>query len=77
MAPFSRELGSLVIPHDQFGSHWDRAGQTVDADQEKRNFHYVGEILADVWSGMVIDGHPVTAEYIGPEEVLQETYGNL
>lgn len=72
MASFSRVLGGLVLPHDHLGSHLNGAGQTVDEDLEKRNFQYAGETLADVWSGMIIDGHPVTAEYIGPEEVLQE-----
>lgn len=31
---------------------------------------FAGETLAEVWSTMVIDGHPVSAEYISPDEEL-------
>lgn len=70
MAPLSRQLSGLVIPHDHFGSHLGSDGKTVDEDLEKRNFQYAGGVLCDVWSNLVVDGHPVSAEYVGPDEQL-------
>ena len=37
----------------------------------KKYFGYAGEILAKTWYGMIVDGHPVLAEFIG-EEADQE-----
>jgi len=66
MAPLSRELAGLILPHEHFGSHLDSQGRTVDDSLEQANFAYAGQALSEVWSGMVIDGFPVTAEYIAP-----------
>lgn len=66
MAPLSRDLSGLILPHDHFGSHLDRRGRTTDADLEKANFKKAGEILAEVWSQAVIDGFHVHAQYIEP-----------
>ena len=38
---------------------------------QKKNFGYAGEILAKIWSGMIINGHPVLAEFFS-EEADQE-----
>ena len=38
MAPLSKELAGLILPHDNFGSHLDSQVRTVDADLERQNF---------------------------------------
>lgn len=68
MAPLSRELSGVVIPHDKFGTHLNSSGKVINKDLEKKNFEYAGEILAEIWGNMVIDGYPVTAKYISPDE---------
>lgn len=67
MAPLSRELSGLILPHDSYGAHLDEHGRTKDHDLEKKNFQKAGEVLAEVWSNMVIDGHGVVAEYVEPD----------
>lgn len=66
MAPLSRELAGLILPHDYYGSHLDQQLRTKDAELEERNFKFAGETLADVWNNLTIDGYPVKAEYIEP-----------
>lgn len=68
MAPLSRELAGLILPHEQYGSHLDSEGKTVDEELEKANFAFAGRTLSEVWSGMIIDSHPVVSEYIEPEK---------
>ncbi|KAJ8877430.1 hypothetical protein PR048_021884 [Dryococelus australis] len=59
MAPLSRELTGVVLPHDSFGTHLDSNGRTVDVSLEKDNLKKAGEILAEIWSAVCIDGHEV------------------
>ena len=66
MAPLSRELSGLVIPHDHFGSHLNDQGITIDDDLEKENFKFAGQTLAEVWSDLSIDGYTTVSEYIDP-----------
>ncbi|KAG5891686.1 hypothetical protein JTB14_020103 [Gonioctena quinquepunctata] len=66
MAPLSRELTGVVLPHDSFGTHLDSSGRTLDESLEKDNFKKAGDILAEIWSAVCIDGHEVVAEYIDP-----------
>ena len=66
MAPLSRELAGLILPHDKYGSHLDDSGHTTDTDLEKLNFKHAGQALAEVWN-IKIDSYPVTAEYIEPQ----------
>ena len=73
MVKFSKELGGVVLPHDTFGFHLNSKGGTID---RARIFFfggggYAGEILAKIWSGMIIDGHLVLAEF-SSEEADQE-----
>ena len=42
MAPLSRELAGLILPHDKYGSHLDDSGHTTDTDHEKLNFKHAG-----------------------------------
>lgn len=66
MAPLSRELSGIILPHDTYGNHLDDRGRTVDSTLEKQNFRRAGEVLAEIWSNVVIDKKSVVAEYIEP-----------
>ena len=37
MAPLSRELAGISLPHDHFGSHLDERGVTIDKDLGRSN----------------------------------------
>jgi len=43
------------------------SGKTTNAFLEKKNFQKAGEVLAEVWNSVEIDGHKVIAEYINPD----------
>lgn len=66
MAPLSKEMSGTILPHDRYGSHLDGSCRTVDLDLELRNFEYAGQVLADIWDGMTIDGFIVRAQYTPP-----------
>jgi len=68
MAPLSRELAGLILQHDHYGSHLDSNGKTIDGQLEMENFKHASSNLAEVWSSLVIDGHPLKAEYIDPDQ---------
>ena len=38
MAPLSKELPGIVLPHDSFGTHLDENGKTIDDVKEPQNF---------------------------------------
>ena len=46
MGPLSKELIGLILPHDQYGSHLNERGITIDDDLEKKNFKFAGVNLA-------------------------------
>ena len=71
MSNLSKELSGAILPHDHFGTHLDHSNKTIDEELELQNFEYAGEILAELWSKMVIDGHPIVAKFIKdpPSEV--------
>ena len=60
-------MSGVILEHDKFGSHLDPKGVTVDKDLELKNFEYAGRTLAEIWSGLVIHGNPVVAEFIEDE----------
>ena len=64
LVKLSKELSGVILEHDKFGNHLDAKGVTVDEDLELKNFEYAGRTLAEIWSGLVIDGNPVIAEFI-------------
>lgn len=66
MAPLSRELSGVILPHDHFGTHLDTCGKTVDEELELKNFEEAGKVLASIWTGVEIDNYPVLASYIRP-----------
>ncbi|KAK3928620.1 Methionine--tRNA ligase [Frankliniella fusca] len=72
MAPLSKALAGLILPYDHFGNHIDSSGNTIDKDLEIKNFEHAGTVLADIWSEMVLDGHPVVAKYVPPNEDLPD-----
>ena len=38
MAPLSKKMCGLILPHDSFGSHLNSMGETVDDELELQNF---------------------------------------
>jgi hypothetical protein len=67
MAPLSRDLTGLILPHEHYGSHLDSNGTTIDLDLEILNFEKAGRTLAEIWSESVIDTYPVIVNYIKPK----------
>lgn len=70
MAPLSHELSGLILPHDHYGTHLDSQNRTIDFELEKQNFEFAGQTLAEIWSKLIIDEHPVVAEYVAPQELV-------
>ena len=76
MVKFNQELSGIVLPHDKFGSYLNSKGEAIDPELAKKNFMHAGKILAEIWPGMIIDSHPVLAEYINEkaeEEILKKS----
>ena len=69
MVPLSKELAGLLLPHEPCGTHLDSRQRTVDVALEKRNFNAAGTILAEIWCKIVLDGHPICAEYVENKEL--------
>jgi hypothetical protein len=67
MAPLSRDLTGLILPHQHYGSHLNSNGATINSELELLNFKKAGETLAEIWSETVIDNYPVFAKYIEPK----------
>ena len=74
MAPFSKALAGLVMPHDSCGSHLNPSGETIDPELEKENLKVAGKILPQMWGELVLDGMPVTAEYVENELITTDGY---
>ena len=68
MAPLSKALAGILLPHDTFGNHLDSQNKTVDLDLEKRNLKKAGEVLAEIWGELVMDGHSVVAEFVSDKQ---------
>ena len=77
MAPLSKELAGLILPRDNFGSHLDRQGKTVDPDLERQNVGHAGKVLTEVWSNTTIDGYPFVARYADGSAVVLTKQGAL
>ena len=74
MAPLSKALTTLVLPHDTCGSRLDSQHRTIDEELEKKNFKVAGEILAQVWSELVLDEHPIVAEFVQNESMASSGF---
>ena len=72
MAPLSHDLAGIILPHDHYGNHLNNDGTTADVELEKENFYKAAEVLSEVWSKTVIDGHNVYCQPVraGCEEEL-------
>ena len=64
MAPLSRELAGIILPHDAYGSHLNASGKNCRCRPGEKEFQKAGDVLAEKWSKIVLHGHGVTAEYI-------------
>ena len=42
MVRFNKELSGLVLPHDNFGSHLNAKGETIDKELEKKMLGMLG-----------------------------------
>ena len=67
MAPLSKALSEIFLPHETFGTHLDLSRKSIDTNLEKRNFKAAGEILAIVCEEIVHDNFPVAADYVLPK----------
>ena len=67
MFKLSKELSGVILPHDHFGTHLDNNNNTVDEVLELKNFEHAGEIVAEFWSKLVINDHPVVADFVGEQ----------
>ena len=65
MSNLSKDLSGVILPHDHFGTSVDHNNKTID--EELENFEYASEILAEFWSKLAIDDHPVVAEFARDE----------
>ena len=74
VAPLSRELSWLILPHEHFRSHLDSQGRRIDKDLEKSHFKYAGKTLSEVWTQVTIDNFQIVVEYIVPDvsELMSE-----
>ena len=62
MMSLSHNLTVIILQHDSYGNHLDESGKTVDLELKKRKFFKAVEVLYGIWSGTVIDGHPVDSQ---------------
>ena len=62
MASLSRDLAGIILPHDSYGNHLDENDKTIDVELEQKKFLKTAEILYNVWTETVIDGHPVDSQ---------------
>lgn len=68
LAPLGHATAGVILEHGHYGSHLNDQGQTIDKDLEKRNFKFAGETLSEIWSSILIDGHPVFSKFVEPSE---------
>ena len=84
MAPLSKALSGVRLPHDTCGSHLDSSRRTTDVELGKRNLQVAGEILSKIPGGLMFDNFPVFCEYVNdaslksvPVDGLQATTRSL
>ena len=46
MAPLSRDLAGIVLPHDYFGNHLDSSGKTIIQELDVENFQKAADVLS-------------------------------
>ena len=55
MSNLSRDLNGVILRDDHFGTHLDNNNNNVDEELEFKNFVHAGEILAKLWSKLLIN----------------------
>ena len=65
------QFSGIILPHDQYRSHLNKSGITIDDYLEKENFKFEGETLSEIWSNISNDRFPVVTKYIVPEKISQ------
>ena len=73
MAPLTKDTSGVILPFDTFGTHLNASNKAIDMELEKKNFKAAGEILAEIWSESIINGHPIKARYVDPQERVDTT----
>lgn len=48
MAPMSRELSGLILPHDNYGSHLYERSRASEVELERNSFEFVGKALSEI-----------------------------
>ena len=59
-----QQMVGRILPHNHLGSHLNTKREGTDIQLKIRKFSHTGEILAETWSGVIIDGYPVLVKYI-------------
>lgn len=67
MAPLTKRMAGVLLPHNFHGNHLDKNYKTIDEALERRNMFYAADLLKTNFDGMQIDNHPVITEVILPE----------
>ena len=61
MSTLSKDTAGIILPFNTFGNHLDASNKTIDSELEIKNFQATGKVLAEIWSELIIDNHPVVA----------------
>ena len=65
MTLLSKDTSGVILPIYTYRTHLDASKKTIDIQLEIKA---AGEILAEIWSESIIDGHSVKTTYIDPQE---------
>ena len=77
MAPLRKGLAGILVSLDSFDNHLDSQNRTIDIELEKKNFAKAGEVLAEIWGELVMDGHPVVVEFAAHKQNDQVDVNHL
>ena len=48
MSPLSHDIAGFVLPHENFVSHLDSQGNTIDVELIKKKFFHASQVLTDI-----------------------------
>ena len=54
--------------NQEFDTHLDENGKTIDGVKEIQNFRKAGQTLSEIWSKMTIDDYEVSAKWVDPSD---------
>ena len=76
-----KELNGVILSQYHFGTHLHNNNKAINEELEPQNFEYAGELIAELWSKLPIDGDPVVAEFVEENHrispILSRKNGNL